>query len=180
MSPAGPSSPPATQQLGFTFPLAIPHILLNQSLPHITNKLNPFLQRLRSEKISCMKISKVPRALTKWDIKTILKEDHQLSPITVYRLTNPSGQTIPTTKVYLPASEGQRLLEAGSISVNGVSCQTETCTHVPPPQVSQCFNCQGIGHTARTCKQKSPSCPRCAEAHRLSECSIQHNDHSNY
>jgi hypothetical protein len=37
-----------------------------------------------------------------------------------------------------------------------------------PPLLS--FNCQGYGHTQHQCKQKTPTCARCAGPHRSSSC----------
>jgi len=40
-------------------------------------------------------------------------------------------------------------------------------------QVTQCYNCQGYGHTAVTCKADKPTCRHCAQAHESRSCSLK-------
>ena len=47
-----------------------------------------------------------------------------------------------------------------------IRCESYRTT---PPQVTQCYKCQGFNHIAKDCK-KAQKCVRCAGAHKSSEC----------
>ncbi|KAJ7661699.1 hypothetical protein B0H14DRAFT_3077201, partial [Mycena olivaceomarginata] len=60
----------------------------------------------------------------------------------------------------------------------GTIADPSVISEVRPPSATRryeeppllCFNCQGYGHTQHQCKQKTPTCARCAGPHRSSSC----------
>ncbi|KAF7354484.1 putative RNA-directed DNA polymerase from transposon X-element [Mycena venus] len=53
----------------------------------------------------------------------------------------------------------------------GLAVESTICyphRYEEPP--TQCYNCQGYGHTQHQCKEKSPTCARCSGSHRTNAC----------
>jgi hypothetical protein len=54
-----------------------------------------------------------------------------------------------------------------------------TMVFVEMVQVTRCYNCNGLGHIARSCKQK-PKCHKCGkEGHKIKECRAEKSECGN-
>ncbi|KAJ7253978.1 hypothetical protein C8J57DRAFT_996014, partial [Mycena rebaudengoi] len=93
------------------------------------------------------------------------------SCITEVRWINPKALKIPGKKASSLLITFSDPLSADLCIAQGVAVESMICyAHrykEPPPQ---CYNCQGYSHMQSACKEKGPTCARCAGPHCTSAC----------
>ena len=156
-------------------------IKISGQTPHDTNKLKQpwpdhetygkITSRLPKEHTidQAVVIQRISPSITVLEIEGKLKESH-MAPKSVYRFQmRDSLEPTNTVKVTLGSkNEKEKLISNGFFIYPQHFSVSE---FKEPPTVPQCQKCQKFGHERRTCQQTEPTCIRCGQGHRLTECS---------
>ena len=80
-------------------------------------------------------------------------------------------QTCANVKIHCKSAEAANTLILGSGRISHLGSQLRLHKDIKTP--GTCNQCQKYGHIAPDCKETSPTCAKCGESHRTSECTTR-------
>ena len=109
----------------------------------------------------------VHQTISEDDIKTELAKNN----VKINKVQRLEFNGQPNRKVVIQFENEQDMKIAlySGIYFGRIRIRCESYRTTPPPQVTQCYKCQGFNHIAKDCKN-AQKCVRCAGSHKSSEC----------
>ena len=130
----------------------------------------------KSAPSSSFVVTRVDKEITEQEVTVELQTSGLSVTKSLRIISRATNQPTTLVRVFVEREENANRAVTLGVAIGWMHHRCEASNSKPTPvQVTQCYKCQGLGHTSKDC-EAATKCLRCGDAHKVKDCTANKTD----